>query len=601
MIKSVQDLTIKRCQRKDIHTMKNIPLYEVRKINNLRDMINSSAEIFAERIAFKSKKNVNEPYSNIKYKEYIKDIDALGTAFLSMKLLGKRVAIISENRYEWGMSYLAVVNGIGMIVPIDKELPENEILTCLVRSKVSAVVFSGKKRESILSLVNKLNSVEYFIDMDYEGELNYEGVVNFEGSQNINIVSFNDILAKGHELIKNGNNQYANLEINSAEPSILLFTSATTSESKAVLLSHKNVCENLMAMSSMTYIGEDDVFLSILPIHHTYECTCGFLCPLYRGSAIAFCDGLRYIQKNMQEAGVTIVLGVPLVFESMYKKIWSSAEKGGLANKLRNAIKISNFLRRVGIDITRKLFKSVYNNFSNNLRMFISGAAAIDPLVSKGFRDLGITFIQGYGLTECAPIVALNRNCDFKDDAAGLPLPGLSVKIDESNDEGIGEIIVKGPSVMLGYYEQPEETKKAISEEGYFRTGDLGYLDNDGFVHITGRKKNVIVTKNGKNIYPEEIETLLLRSLLIMECMVFGKVDEKDESIVAVSVLPDMEYINKTFNIEDISDNRIAELIGNEVRIVNKQLTTYKYIKHIDIREKEFAKTTTRKIKRYLE
>ena len=568
--------------------MKNIPLYEVRPISNLKEMLNTSTELYGNKPAFLTKPKGGGDYKPILFKQYKADVDAFGTALISLGLKGKRIALIGENRYEWSVSYLAVVNGTGIIVPLDKELPKNEIANLLIRSKANAIIFSGSKRNDIIDVSAELNTVDYYIDMDISEDSG-------------NTLSFSRLLNKGHELVKTGDRSFIDAEIDNEAMNILLFTSGTTDQSKAVMLSHKNICANLMAMCQMTYTDDKDVFLSVLPIHHTYECTCGFLCELYRGSTIAYCEGLRHIPKNLAESRATIMLGVPLIFESMYKRIWDQAAKSGMDKKLRMGIKISNLLRKFGIDITRKLFAQVHNSLGGNIRLFISGAAGIDPVVSKGFRDLGISFIQGYGLTECAPIVALNRDVDFKDDAAGLPLPGMEIRIDNPNSEGVGEIVVKGPNVMLGYYEDEEATSKVL-KDGWFYTGDLGYIDSDGFLHITGRLKDVIVTKNGKNIYPEEIETLLNRSFYIKESLVYGKMGkDSDEVTVAAEIIPDMEKIQADFNISSITDDRVREIIHNEIKAVNKKLVIYKHVKEFSLREKEFAKTTTKKIKRYLE
>ncbi|MEG6614063.1 AMP-binding protein [Pseudoclostridium thermosuccinogenes] len=568
--------------------MKNTPLYEVRPINNLKEMLNSSVELYGNKPAFLAKPKEGGEYKPILFKEYKADVDAFGTALISLGLKGKRIALIGENRYEWSISYLAVLNGTGIIVPLDKELPKNEIANLLTRSKANAIIFTGSKRDDIKDIARELNTVDFYIDMD--------AVEDDE-----TVMSFGKLLKKGHELVKNGDRSFIDAEIDNEAMNILLFTSGTTDTSKAVMLSHKNICANLMAMCQMVYIDDKDIFLSVLPIHHTYECTCGFLCQLYRGCTVAYCEGLRHIPKNLAESKATMMLGVPLIFEAMYKRIWDQASKSGLDKKLRTGIKISNLLRKFGIDITKKLFAQVHNSLGGHVRLFISGAAGIDPLVSKGFRDLGIPLIQGYGLTECAPIVALNRDVYYKDDAAGLPLPGVEVKIDHPDADGVGEIIAKGPNVMLGYYEDEKATSKAL-KNGWFHTGDLGYIDSDGFVHITGREKDVIVTKNGKNIYPEEIETLLNRSDYIKESLVYGKMEEgSDEVTVAAEIIPDMEKIQAEFNISSIEDKRVREIIQNEVKAVNKKLVTYKYVKEFQLREKEFAKTTTKKIKRYLE
>lgn len=496
--------------------------------------------------------------------------------------------MIGENRYEWAVSYLAIVAGTGIVVPIDKELPPNEIVGLIKRAEVEAIIFSGNNYPAISAVAKNTDKNIIYINMD--------GLKTENG-----IFAYKDLISKGKDLVNKGDTRFINAEINPEEMNILLFTSATTDKSKAVMLSHKNICTNLMAMVSMIYIDPSDIFFSVLPLHHTYECTCGFLCPIYLGASIAFCEGLRHIQKNLQESKATMMLGVPLIFEAMYKRIWEQAKKNGLDKKLKIGIMISNFLKKFNIDITRKLFAQIHNNFGGNIRLFISGAAAINPAVAKGFRDFGISFYQGYGLTECSPIVAVNSDKFFKDDAAGYPLPGVEVKIDQPNENGIGEIVVKGENVMLGYYGDPEATAEVL-KDGWFYTGDLGYIDEDGFVHITGRKKYVIVTKNGKNIYPEEIETLLNESLYIKESMVYGKEDPKEgDVIVSAAIVPDFEKIQDEHKGRTLTLDEIRELIHNEIKKVNKKLVNYKHIKNFIIREAEFAKTTTRKIKRYLE
>jgi long-chain acyl-CoA synthetase len=569
--------------------MKNISLYDVRPITDIKDMINSSVKDFGNNTAFLSKdKNKGNDYFPITYNQLKDDMDALGTALIGLGLKDKRIAVIAENRYEWALSYLAVLNGVGIVVPIDKELPQNEIKSLLARSKANAVIFSNNILSHIQKIASENNNIEYLINMDATESKN-------------NVLALNTLLEKGRKSLNNGDTTFINAKIDPKALNILLFTSATTDTSKAVMLSHENLAANLMAMSSMTYIDPTDIFLSVLPIHHTYECTCGFLCPLYRGAAIAYCEGLRHIPKNLQEANATIMLAVPLIFEAIHRRIWDQAKKTKSSNKLKIGIKISNILRKFGVDITRKLFSPVYNNFGSNIRLFISGAASIDANVAKGFRDLGIAFIQGYGLTECSPIVALNRDVDFKDAAAGLPLPGLDLKIDNPNDEGIGEIIVKGPSVMLGYYEDPDSTSKYL-KNGWFYTGDLGYIDKDNFINITGRKKHVIVTKNGKNIYPEEIEILLNRSPYIKESLVYGKSDEVyGDIVVSAIIVPDIDTIYELYKDKEPTKEEVYDLIKKEVKEVNKKLVIYKYIRDFTLRENEFAKTTTKKIKRYME
>ena len=566
--------------------MKNIPYYEVRDLSNIKQLVNDSCRIYADRTAYLVKRPGSEEYQKIKYSKVKEDVDALGTALINLGLKGKRIAVIGENRYEWAISYLAVITGVGIVVPLDRQLPEKELENCIKRSEVSAIMYSSKLEDSINKLFTNFENVEKYICFD-------------DISDNGNFMSLSKVIKYGKKLMEEGNRDFIDAEINEEEMSEMLFTSGTTSEPKIVMLSHKNICFNIHEQCKMLEIVPDDVFLSVLPIHHTYECTCGFLTPLYRGASVAYCEGLRHIQKNMQQAKVTVFLGVPLIFETLYRKIWEGIGKQGKTNLVKRMIKITNALDKVGIHLKKKIFKEIHEQLGGNIKVLIVGAAAMTPEVSKGFRDLGILTVQGYGLSECAPIVALNRDVDYKDDAAGLPLPNEEVKIDNPNEEGVGEIIVKGDHVMLGYYKNDEENKKAL-KDGWFYTGDLGFIDEDGFIHITGRKKNVIITKNGKNIYPEEIETMLLRNDYIKECMVYGKKDKDDVKLAAEIVL-DNDFIEEKYKDNPKTKEELKKIVWEEVKKINQELVSYKHVKEINIRDTEFKKTTTMKIKRYLE
>lgn len=567
--------------------MKNGELYEVRTIKDLKDMLDSSVKLYGDKAAFLSKQKGQADYTAITYKQYKSDVEAFGTALMSLGLKDGKIALIGENRYEWSISYLAIVNGTAVIVPLDKELPPNEIELLLERSKADAIIYSGNIKDKVEVLANKTTTMRYFINMDAEKD---------EG----NILSFNRLLQKGHSLLKEGNRDFVDAKINPEVMNMLLFTSGTTDTAKAVMLSHRNICENLMNMCSMLYIDEKDIFLSILPIHHTYECTCGFLCQLYRGCTIAYCEGLRHIVKNLKESKATMMLGVPLVFESMYRQIMNQAIKSKGESKIKFAISLSNTLRKFKIDIRKKLFKQIHEALGGHIRMFISGAAGIDPQIAKGLRELGISLVQGYGLTEGAPIVALNRNNYYKDEAAGLPLPNLQVEIDNPDEDGIGEIKCKGSSVMLGYYEDPEATAEVI-KDGWFYTGDSGFIDEDGFVHITGRKKNVIITGNGKNVFPEEIETLLNRSMYIKESLVYGKGQSDGDTVICAKIVPDKEKIEEDIKNGTAPESTVDKVIEAEVKTVNKSMVIYKHVKEFSLQDEEFVKTTTKKIKRHEE
>ncbi len=584
--------------------MKNIPLYEVRPIQDLRDMIQQSAGLYGDKPVFlvKDPRAIGQPavaapqtgrssdagsahYQPVTYQKFARDVDALGTWFFKQSLQGSRIAILAETRYEWYVTYLATVNGTGIVVPLDKELPQAEIANLLNRSQADVLVYASSKQKEVNAIRDSITTVKTFIAMDpptVAGDL-----------------YFWDCLTEGEDLLAKGSTAFTTAPIDPEVLSILLFTSGTTAMSKAVMLNHRNICINLQAMCQMLYIGPDDIFLSVLPLHHTYECTCGFLCPVYRGATVAVCEGLRHITKNMQESKVTIMLAVPLMLELFYKRIMKSATSDPrLAKKFRLGLKISGFLRKIGIDKRKKLFAKVHDNFGGHLRMLIAGGAAIDPAIIAGLRDLGLESVQGYGLTECAPILALNRDVDYKDNAAGLPLPGVEIKIIEPDENGIGEIVGRGPNVMMGYFENEEATKEAIDSEGYFHTGDLGYQDKDGFVIITGRKKNVIIAKNGKNIFPEEIEFKLLQNDLIAECLVSGREDEAGETIVRADIFPNEEKVREIFGDIPLDSKDVRDAIDQIIRSVNHGMVTYKYIREFDLRPTEFEKTSSKKIKR---
>lgn len=583
--------------------MKNIPLYEVRPIQDLRDMIRQSASLYGDKPVFlvkdpraigqqsaapqagRSTETRSAPYLPVSYKKYARDIDALGTWFFAQSLQGSRIAILAETRYEWYVTYLATVNGTGIVVPLDKELPQAEIANLLNRAKADVLVYASSKQKEVDAIRSSIGTVKTFIAMDsptVAGDL-----------------YFWDCLQQGETLLAQGSTDFTAAPIDPEVLSILLFTSGTTAMSKAVMLNHRNLCINLQAMCQMLYIGPDDVFLSVLPLHHTYECTCGFLCPVYRGATVAVCEGLRHITKNMQESKVTVLLAVPLMLELFYKRIMKSATADPkLARKFRLGLKISGLLRKLGIDKRKKLFAKVHDNFGGHLRILIAGGAAIDPAIIAGLRDLGLASVQGYGLTECAPILALNRDVDYKDNAAGLPLPGVEVKIIDADENGIGEIVGRGPNVMMGYYENEEATKEAIDNESFFHTGDLGYLDKDGFVIITGRKKNVIIAKNGKNIFPEEIEFKLLQHDLIAECLVSGRQDDDGETVVRADIFPNEEKVREVFGDVALDSKDVRDAIDQIIRSVNHGMVTYKYIREFDLRPTEFEKTSSKKIKR---
>ena len=562
------------------------PIHECMKFTDLRDMLEKSGEAYGDRPAYIFKTEQEGVFKEISHKEFRNDIKALGTKLVNMGLKDKRIAVISENRYEWGIVYLAVVTGAGIIVPLDKSLPDNEIESLIVRSEVEAIFYS-KKYDEVMNKIKKENNtkVKYFISMDLEKEEN-------------KVYSENELIKQGKELLESGDREFLDAKIDADKMSIMLFTSGTTAMSKAVMLSHKNICANLMDIASVIKIDENDIFLSFLPLHHTFECTVGFLYPISKGGAIAFCEGIRHIAENIKEYKATAMISVPILFESMYKKVMKGIEKKGKLKTLKKGIKISQFLLKFGIDIRKKLFKEIHDNLGGKVRLFVAGGAALDPEAEKGFNQLGFTMYQGYGLTESSPVIAAEDDKYQRLGSIGKAFPSLDVKIEDPNEEGIGELLAKGPSIMLGYYNNEEATKETI-EDGWLHTGDLARIDEDGYIFISGRKKFVIVLKNGKNIYPEEIETLINKIEGIKESFVYGKPEDDGDYKICAKIVYDEELVEEVFGTKNPEE--LKEKIWQEIKLVNKTMPPYKYVREISVTDKELIKTTTQKVKRFEE
>ena len=535
-------------------------------MENIRELIKDTVELHGNNIAFRIKKE--NKYIDKKYNDFYEDINNLGSAFLEKGFLNKRIAVIGKNRYEWVITYLAVVNGIGVIVPLDKGLAVSEIENSLIRSKAEVVVFDEKYIDDMKKIKEDNNTeIKHYICMDKND--------TFDNLESL--------------MTKRNQEKYKNLPIDNEKMSIIIFTSGTTSKSKAVMLSHKNIASNIEALNKVEESNENDVNMSFLPYHHTFGFT-GLLFYLNKGCMNVFCDGLRYIQKNLKEYKVSVFVGVPAILEAMHKKLILEVEKQGKLKKLKMAQKLSKFLMFFGIDIRRKLFKDIINGLGGYIRSVISGAAPIDKKVAKDFNDWGILTIQGYGLTETSPVIAAEDSKHMRAGSVGHEMFNVEVKIDNPNKEGKGEIIAKGPNVMLGYYEDEKATKEVL-KNGWFYTGDIGYIDKDGYIFITGRKKNVIVLKNGKNIYPEELETLIGRLPYVEECMVFGKPKE-DDYVVSAKVV---------YNEDRLKEENPKEKIWEDIKNINTTLPNYKHIKNIVVTTEPMAKTTTNKIKRFEE
>ena len=562
-------------------------IYKTEGYKDLKEMLKKTGEKYGDLPAYIFRTEEEGKFRHITHKEFRDDINALGTKLIDMGLKDKRIAVISENRYEWGVDYLATVTGVGVIVPLDRALPGNEIENLMIRSEVEAIFYSSKYDETMNRVKEQgTTNVKYFISMDLEKEEN-------------GVYSQKELIKQGKKLLEEGNTEFLNAEIDAEKMSIMLFTSGTTAMSKAVMLSHKNICTNLKDITSVIRLYTTDRFLSFLPLHHTFECTVGFLYPVSVGGSIAFCDGIRHIAENIKEYKITAMISVPILFESMYKKVMKGIEKKGKLNTVKKGIKISNFLLKFGIDIRKKLFKEIHDNLGGKVRLFVAGGAALDPEAEKGFNELGFTMYQGYGLTETSPVVAAEDDKYRRIGSIGKAFPSLEVKIDEPNEEGIGELMVKGDTVMLGYYNNEEATKETIEEDGWFHTGDLARIDKDGYIFISGRKKFVIVLKNGKNIFPEEIEFLINKIEGVKESFVYGRPEDDGDYKICAKIVYDKDQMKELYNLEN--EEQIKDFIWKEVKKVNKTMPAYKYVRDIIVTDKELIKTTTQKIKRFEE
>lgn len=563
-----------------------------RPITDIKHMLETSVQLYSDNVAFMQRFAKDEPYREITYKEAFETINALGTSLIDRGLKGKRIAVIGENCYQWATSYLAVICGTGVVVPLDKELKAAELKQLVAEAEVSAVMCTEKY-------------VETFKEIMESGDTCIEFLVKLNGNKDFeDVLTWSRLIAEGKAMMEKGDKRFAEAEIIADEMSELLFTSGTTGIAKGVMLSHKNICFDLMIAPTILNVNTWDIFFSVLPIHHTYEGTCGFLMPLYKGAAIAYCEGLKYIVKNLQEVKPTMFLGVPALFETLYKTIMKNIRKQGKEGLVKKVLSVNKVTKKIGIDLNKKLLKDILNVFGGRMRVLISGGAAIDPAILQFFNDLGFIAVQGYGLSECAPMGALNpdQHKYMRNASVGHILPGMKVKIEDKDEDGIGEICLRGDNVMLGYYKNPEETAKVI-RDGWFYTGDQGYVDDEDFIYITGRKKNVIIASNGKNVFPEELEYHLSKIPYVAESMVWGAADEKSGDITIVaSIRPDTEEVEEALGKEKAADEEaVRELLWAEVDKVNADLPLFKKIKKITIRNEEFEKNTSKKIKRFVE
>lgn len=560
---------------------------ENKKINTLKDILTYTCKKYENNIAFLEKDYKTKVFKEITYKQFRDDVVSLGTSLLKMGFKDEKIVVIGENSYKWFTTYMAVTCGVGIIVPIDKELPSNEIVNLVNKSKAKAIVFSSKKKDTVLKLKENMDTVTTFIEMEQDDKDDM-------------CISYDSLLENGKKLLLDGDNSYMNINIDKRDFRILLFTSGTTSAAKGVMLCHENIASNVEATREILKLTPKDRFLSILPMHHTYELTGTYIFPLWFGCQIAICEGLKYIAKDMELLKPTAIMVVPLILEKLDRKIRRALKEQNKEKVINSMITFSNALKKAGINIKRIIFKPIYKKVGGNLKYIFSGAAPIDKALAQKFVDLGFSFFQGYGLTETAPLISgIN---DRKLGSVGKPISFCETKIYNPDEDGIGEIITRGPNVMLGYFEDEEATKN-VMYDGWFHTGDLGYFDKDGDLYITGRCKNVIVTKNGKNIFPEELENMINKIPLVSESLVYGLESDTDKTdiTVAAMVTLDKEALEDIYGKNIPAKDVIYKEILSQIKEINSKLVPYKSIKDLKIKDNDFAKTTTMKIKRYVE
>lgn len=570
--------------------VKGLGYYTPERVRDLRHLVKSSAQKFGNKVGFMFKDDKGNVIEKT-YNQFDRDIDCLGTALFSLGLKGKYISIIGENRYEWGVCYFSIVNGTGVAVPMDKYLPQKEVENLIDRGKVEAIFYSPSYHDMMKEIAKTNTRIKYYICM--------EKIENNEEDEKF--LNLPDLIKSGHELLKKGDKSFIEAPIDTEKMSILLFTSGTTSISKGVMLSQSNITNNMESVSTVIKLYPEDVFLSLLPLHHTFENTIGLLYMVHKGICIAYNQGIKYVAQNLKEYNVSVLIVVPAILEFIYRKIKDEIKKSGKEKLVNSMIKISDVLRKMGIDVRRKLFKSIFDNLGPGLRLAVSGAAPLDPQIAIWFDKIGLTVLQGYGLTEASPVISANNDFVNKPGTIGHPLGEIEVAIDSPDENGIGEIIARGKNIMLGYYEDPEATAEALDKDGWLRTGDLGIIDKEGFITITGRAKSMIVLSNGKKAFPEEYEVMLNKIPGVKDSFVWGNKAHDGDIEICAKIVVDAEYVAQLEKKPEDAQLKISEQINQAIKKINSNIPKYKIIRYFILTYEDFAKTTTLKIKRHVE
>ena len=553
---------------------------DVKKVNSIKEILELAAKENENDIAFEYRdENDREKIIKVTYGEFKKDTEELGTAITKLGMNDKHIAIIGENSYKWLTCYLTILKSTGVFVPVDKELTCKQVINVLKHSESEMLFYSAKYEDWIDEIKKTLPNIKYFVGL------------NRKEDKSANILSYDKLKLQGKKELESGNNTYLNLKDDENNLKLLVYTSGTTGDPKGVMLTEHNLL-------SVVYYGLQvaDIktkCLSVLPYHHTYEAVAGILVALHKHACICINDSLKNVLKNLQLFKPDYIYLVPAFTEVFYKNIWKNARETGKDKVLKIIIPISNFLRKIGIDLRGVFFKSIHQAFGGNLREIVCGGAPIRPEIGKFFNDIGIILLNGYGITECSPLVSVNRlNKDNDSSTVGVILPCCDVKFENVNEDGDGEICVKGDIVMKGYYKEPEKTSRVL-KNGWFNTEDYGHINKKGQLVINGRKKNLIVLHNGKNVYPEEIENFILSIPYVQEVVVKGKKNELGQEIALIAEV----YLNKEA-LDELGNIDIQMKLKQDINNATRELPLYKKISEIEIRKEEFIKTTTNKTKR---
>lgn len=563
---------------------KNVERQIPKTVTDLLQLVRTGAECFGEKDIYVYQENKQEKH--LSYRENYERVLWFGTALCHYDLAGKKIAVVGDTHPSYMTAFFATIASNSTIVPLDKDLNDDALIDFMNIAEVSAVIYTASFNRRLINYADRLPAVKYFIPIIDEGE----------DCAKDNVIAFNELLEIGRMLYEGGNTAFTDIEPDLDHLAAILFTSGTTGTSKGVMLTHRNfVAATNGSDQSMTQFNRKNVFVDCLPMNHSYEITCGQLAIQNLGATMVINDSIKNVLRNFVKYKPNALMLVPLYVETMYKKIWSEIDKKGMKKKVRTAMKISDALLKVGIDMREKFFSQITGALGGNLKIIVVGGAPMRPEIISDFRSFGIYILEGYGITECSPLVAVNRLGSERPHSVGPAVECCQVRIDKQPGEETGEIVVKGENVMVGYYNNPEATAAVFTDDGWFKTGDIGYMDKDGYIYITGRKKNVIILSNGKNVFPEEIEEHLSdRSDVIGESVVIGRPNASGETVITAVIYPNPDFS------KDKTKEEVEAAVRAAVTEVNKSLPVYKQVRDTELRDTEFEKTTTRKIKRFL-